>query len=131
VVFSHPSSSPAALQADLEAVLADALGFEVPVVLRTRAELAEVVARNPYPGVEHTKLHVLFFSDELPAGELERIDVRKFAPETLVARAREIYLHLPDGMGRAKLPSALGRLALPATARNWRTVEKLLDLMSY
>ena len=41
---------------------------------------------------------------------------------------REIYLHLPNGMGRAKLPIGVGKLeapSSPATARNWRTVLEL------
>jgi len=133
VVFSHRSPSSDRLRADLETRIGDAMGFEVPVMVRTKAEMADVVVRNPYPGVEGTELHVLFLADDLPAGALDAIDsidVERFAPETLVVSGREIYLHLPDGMGRAKLPAALGRLDMATTARNWRTVEKLLELAS-
>ncbi|HVE94184.1 MAG TPA: hypothetical protein VNB24_04630 [Acidimicrobiales bacterium] len=45
---------------------------------------------------------------------------------------REIYLSLPNGQARGILPAALGKLKVPAlrsaTARNWRTVERLLEL---
>jgi len=45
------------------------------------------------------------------------------------AERLEIYLDLPNGIGRAKLPVALGRrLKVPATMRNWRTVTSLLSL---
>ena len=130
VVFAHPPRPPDELRAGLEALIADAMGFDVPVMLRSRDEMAAVVARNPYPGVEAAKLHVLFVSDDIPADALDAIDVERFAPETLVLSDQEIYLYLPDGMGRAKLPAALGRLTVATTARNWRTVEKLLELAS-
>ncbi len=46
-------------------------------------------------------------------------------------RGREIYLHLPNGMGRTKLSNAYfdGKLATVSTARNWRTVTALLALL--
>jgi uncharacterized protein (DUF1697 family) len=50
------------------------------------------------------------------------------APEEMTLVGRDLYLHLPDGMGRAKLPPALGKAMVPATARNWRTVTRLLEM---
>ena len=48
------------------------------------------------------------------------------------AGRQELYLYLPNGMGRAKLPQALTRHTAKApgvaTARNWRTTTTLLDL---
>ena len=40
-----------------------------------------------------------------------------------------MYLHLPNGMGRSKLPDYVGRqLEVPITFRNWNTVTKLVEL---
>ena len=43
-------------------------------------------------------------------------------------RGREIYLHVPDGFGRSKLTIDYfeRRLGVEGTARNWRTLLKLL-----
>ena len=38
------------------------------------------------------------------------------------------YLHAPDGIARSKLAAAERKLGVGATARNWRTVSKLLEL---
>jgi uncharacterized protein (DUF1697 family) len=39
------------------------------------------------------------------------------------------YLHAPDGIGRSKLASRVEKhLGVTATARNFRTVEKLMAL---
>ena len=45
-------------------------------------------------------------------------------------RGREVYLYLPDGIGRSKLAQALGKggAAADGTTRNWRTVTKLVEL---
>jgi uncharacterized protein (DUF1697 family) len=131
VVFSHAATSTVRLQAELQRRLSAIAGFTVPVILRSRAELAKVVAGNPFPGLEG--IHVVFLDERPPRGALDSLDVAAFAPEELVVRGRELYLHLPNGMGRAKLPEALVKLgrrapALVGTARNWRTVEKLLEL---
>ena len=60
------------------------------------------------------------------AGDL---DLERFLPEAVVIDGADLYLHLPNGMGRAKLPVSLGRqLAVPVTFRNWNTVAKLAEL---
>lgn len=127
-VFTHPSRSPTKLTGDLEDRIAAAHGFDVPVVLRTAAEWVDVIARNPYPDVEPTLLHACFFAGRPDAAALEKVDRAKFEPETFTVSGREIYLHLPNGMGRSKLTVGMNKVLAPATARNWRTVEKLHEL---
>ncbi len=55
----------------------------------------------------------------------------RFSPEDVVVDGSDVYLHLPNGMGRSKLPDYLGRqLAVPITFRNWNTVTKLVELVT-
>jgi uncharacterized protein (DUF1697 family) len=44
---------------------------------------------------------------------------------------QEIHLRLPNGMACTKLTNAYfdAKLGVTSTARNWRTVTKLLELM--
>jgi len=134
VLLRPPAPAPKNLRSWLERVIADVAGFEVPVVLRTAAELERTVARNPYPDAGGTRLHVVFFADAPGKAALEGVDVDAFAPEECRLVDRDLYLHLPDGMGRAKLPVALDKAARRAkspaagTARNWHTVLKLVEL---
>jgi len=45
------------------------------------------------------------------------------------AEATPKFLHAPDGIERSRLAANIDRhLGVTATARNWRTVRKLLDL---
>jgi uncharacterized protein (DUF1697 family) len=128
VVFRH-SARPSALTRHLEAHLTAAAGFEVPVTLRTAEELATVVAGAPFPTTEPTQLHVSFLDEPPPSGAFASVDRDAFAPEDFAAAEREVYLYLPNGIGRTKLVQALGLTSrLTATTRNWRTVERLLGL---
>lgn len=135
-VVIPPAPEPSDLAATLSDAVSAAAGYRVPVVLRTSAALAGVVDANPYPGTEGTHLHVVFFADEPPTGLIDTLDLPSFSPEACTLAGRDLYLYLPNGMGRATLPTALeksGRRITPTavgTARNWNTVLKLLDLAS-
>ena len=124
--------TPAALKRELEAQLAAELGLETEVFVRTRAELADVVARNPLANVvdNPSRYLVNFLARKANAeakGKLAAVDV---APERFAVSGREIYSWHPNGIHGSKLASLLGerRLGISATARNWNTVTKLLEL---
>jgi uncharacterized protein (DUF1697 family) len=107
-------------------------GFPVPTTTRTATELEGIVASNPYPAAGGTTLHVTFFAAAPSVEMFAAIDVAALAPEAFTLHDRELYLHLPAGMGRAKLPVLVERIArsaaAPGTTRNWNTVTKLLEL---
>lgn len=116
---------------DLESRLAQRFGFDIPVIVRTKAEMARVVATNPWPrdGIEPTKLVVVFYQTAPKAAAFSSIDAAAFEPERFVLTGRELYLHLPGGQGRSKLAAAINRqkLAPPGTARNWNSVTALAE----
>jgi uncharacterized protein (DUF1697 family) len=113
----------------LAPALTAALGMEIAVVLRTGTELAGVVATNPYPVDDPTKVVVTFLADSVPTDALDDIDQPAFAPEEFTFNGRELYLKLPNGQARSKLMEVLAKSDLgTTTTRNWRTVTALADL---
>jgi uncharacterized protein (DUF1697 family) len=124
VVFSGPRRS----EQHLEKAIAKAFSLEAPVVLRSRDELADVVAANPLREVATDPAkHLVVFCAAKASTDLDPAD---FAPETFVIRGREVYLWAPGGIGTSPLAKLLAAKSLgdKSTARNWRTVEKLLEL---
>jgi uncharacterized protein (DUF1697 family) len=126
VVFS---STGTVTPGDIERVIDHKLGLDVDVMLRTRADLKRIVKGNPFSAVDLSTVHVAFLSDKPKPATVSALDGTRFEPDTFAVKGREVYLHLPNGMGRSKLPAHLDRqLKIPATVRNWNTVQKLLEL---
>ena len=130
VVLSPPKAAGKDIADWLGRVIGELAGFEVRVVVRTKTQMAKAVAANPYPQAGGTTLHVVFCSAKPPA---ITADLHAVAPEHATVVGSDVYLHLPNGMGRAKLPELvekeLERAGLVGTARNWNTVEKLLAML--
>lgn len=133
VVFTAVSGTRVRqIERDLEDRLTAVAGFDVPVVVRTAAELRAVHTGNPFlaEGVDPGELHVAFLEARATGGG-SAIDPATIAPEALVVAGREVYLRYPNGLGRARLTAARLEKAVgtPATVRNWRTVESLLAML--
>jgi uncharacterized protein (DUF1697 family) len=107
-------------------------GLEIPVVVRTRDELAAVVERNPLADVATNpkRYQVSFLSAEPEPAVVEKLAGLAVEAEGFAAAGRELYAWHPDGVARSKLWNALAGqgLGVTATARNWTTVTKLLEM---
>jgi uncharacterized protein (DUF1697 family) len=113
-------------------LIAERFELDIAVVVRTRDELAEVVRRNPLKRVADNpkRYQVTFLSEELAPEAVEMLSALAVGRERLVAVGRELYAWHPDGVARSKLWNQLAGsgLGTVATARNWTTVTKLLEL---
>jgi uncharacterized protein (DUF1697 family) len=118
------------LRAALEEAIAREFGFNPAVMIRTAKELAAVIDRNPYAGADEKTVHVGFLHAAPNAATKKCLAAIDCAPEELTVAGRDVYLHLPNGMGRAALPVQMERCLrpTPVTVRNWRTVTKLVEL---
>ena len=131
VVLSSGDSAPQVART-CERVIKQEFGLEIPVVVRTRAQLARIVKRNPLgKAATNPKRYQVSFLEKRPTAALVRKLEEVAAPaEHVVAAGREVYAWHPEGVARSKLWAALAgkRLGVTATARNWTTVTKLLEL---
>ena len=119
VVFASDADE-AGVRAALEARLAAYAGKPVGVLVRTAAEMAAVLAANPFPDAAPNRTVAIFLDARPPADALDH--ARHRTTERLALGAREVYVAYDDAM-------AGSRLAIPAaargTARNLNTVAKL------
>jgi uncharacterized protein (DUF1697 family) len=128
------SSSGAAksVGSDVERLIAKRFDLDIAVVVRTRAQLAAVVKRNPFGKVAtNPKLHQVTFLERAPTAELVRkLEAVAAGNEQVAHIGRELYAWHPDGVGRSKLAALMAGkgLGVTATARNWTTVTKLLAM---
>jgi uncharacterized protein (DUF1697 family) len=132
VVFNARSGAPSAIGAAIERRIAEDLGLDVIVLVRTKGELAKIAAVNPLAkrGIDPGHLYLTFLGERPAAALVSAIDSKRFVPDTFAFARREVYLCCPKGYGRTKLNNAFFEraLATDATTRNWKTVNALLEL---
>ena len=122
----------AAIETAMTEAIDSTFSMSVSVVVRTRDELAAVVASNPLAEVttDPARSVVAFLSGKPDAAALAALLTLDVGPDQVVADGRELYLWCPNGQADSAATKALGKakLGVVVTARNWRTVAKLLEL---
>ena len=131
-VFTTAGTPPEQVAREIEGVLARSLGLGIRVLVRTAEELERVVSANPLPEAvaEPSRLLVTFLSAPPDPERLRELDPVDFEPDLFGFGEREIYVWCPEGVRTIKLSYAFfeKRFGVIATARNWNTVTKLLEL---
>ena len=122
VVFTSRKSE-AAVKKALEAALESYAGKPVGVMVRSAAEMAQVLADNPFPKMAPNRTMAVFLDSPPPADTLKGIKGRK--DEEIKLGRREIYIHYGEGMGQSKL---VVPAAKTGTARNMNTVAALAKM---
>ena len=106
--------------------------FRPAVLLLTESQLKKAMAENPFPDSESDpkSLHLLFLSRKPKNPDLKALDEVKKPSESYRLTDRVFYLHAPEGIGRSKLVVKVESvLGVPATGRNWRTVQKISEMV--
>ena len=122
IVFESKSSLET-VRDDLATRLRAYVGREVGVTIRTAAEMAAVLAANPFAGADRSRSYTIFLDAPPPADTVAQVSGRQ--DEEIRLGAREIYVYYPSGMGRSKLSI---RAAKAGTARNMNTVARLVEI---
>lgn len=132
LLFESPLSAEAAA-ALVTGILRERFGLvKNEVILRSLADLEAVVAKNPLPGValSRPKLYYASFLLGPPRPDAQSQLAAWPGPERVLLGDGRVYIDYPEGAGSSKLvPKVLERmLGTPSTARNWNTVNTLVDL---
>ena len=122
VVFTSRKPE-AAVKAALEKRLEAHAGKPVGVLVRTAAEMAQVLADNPFPKAAPNRTMAIFLDEAPPKDTLAHVRGQK--DEKIKLGKREIYVHYGEGMGKSKLVIPAAKRG---TARNMNTVAKLATM---
>lgn len=131
VVYSSDEAPEQSARRISERLAADTR-MDIPVVVRTAAELASVVKRNPLreQATDPKRHHVVFLSQRPDPELVKALEGEPVGDELWRVDGGEVFVWWPQGAHRARLTHAFleRRLKVTATARNWNTVEKLLAM---
>lgn len=106
-------------------------GFQPHVMLLTLEEFEQAVAATPFAEAvgEPKTLHLFFMAQKARDPDLHGLEKLRVDSERFNLTENVFYLHAPDGIGRSKLAANAERLlGVPVTARNWRSVNKIVEL---
>jgi uncharacterized protein (DUF1697 family) len=120
----------------LESQIGDAIkkrfGMDVVVVVRSAAQLAAVIKRNPFEKVATVPKYstVSFLSKKPAAKALKALDPADYEPEQFELHGTELYIWMPEGQIKSRLYKELSdaKLGVAATNRNWNTLLKLHEM---
>jgi len=133
VIFRAEARDLLLLPKRIEDAIEQSFGFRPDVIVRTSAEMRDVIARNPFAGrrgIDPSKLLVTFLARDPDPEARDKVLKIKADPEELRIDARELYIYFPNGLARPKLSwTAIAKtLKTSGTGRNWNTVTKMLEL---
>jgi len=132
VAFDSKKAGEKKLVSKIERAIEKDFGKQIPVMIREQPALQKVLDGNPFDGEfeSHKEMHVLFMRSGMPAEKKEQLLAQQTKDERFEVREREIYCHLRLGVADSLLGKGFidKKLKVPTTGRNWRTVQKLIDL---
>lgn len=132
VVMNHKEKDAKKLSNKIKAAIKKSHGFEPNVLLLEQKDVEKAFISNPFPeGEELPKTVHAFFCETKPKNpDFKKMDEIKTDTERYELIDKIYYLHTPDGFGRSKLAARCEKLlGVPATARNWRTVKKIKEMI--
>ncbi|MDO6595421.1 DUF1697 domain-containing protein [Oceanihabitans sp. 2_MG-2023] len=105
--------------------------FEVPVLVKTKEELAHIFYNCPFKKIEKQKSYFILLQ-EIPNKDLVTLALKKeYKAETFKIINNCIYFYSEAGYGKSKFNANYFEriLKTAATARNYNTMVKLLSLV--
>ncbi len=130
VVFNSAKSA-ASLAGEIERCIEKRFGFHSKTFVLSVPELKRAAAGNPFPQADAVpkSLHLFFLAKPAKKAQLDAMNELKAKSEQFALKGKVFYFYAPEGFGTSKLGAKAGRLlGVDTTARNWRTVGKLLEL---
>jgi len=131
VVFRHKGGQASNLSKKIRQAVLDRFHFEPHVLLMSVKDLRSALLANPFPAAADNPktLHLYFLYSAPTDADIDGLEKIKSISENFELIEQVFYLHAPDGIGRSKLAARAEKLlGVPATGRNWRTAQKVLEL---
>jgi uncharacterized protein (DUF1697 family) len=134
VIFDAKEKDEKKLTAKIEKHLKDSLGYEVFVMLRTRAELEAVLKNNPFKDApENTTTYISFFVEAPPKAAAKEFEKQHTSDlERFKFKDRELYMNFYINFSESqffKKSNYEKQLGMKATNRNLNTPVKIMAML--
>ncbi len=130
VLFTSESVSTRKLEKDITDCIFKHFGHDVPVLVVTPAELKEAIRNIPYKTAEDDAQPYMVFFSGLPSPEsVKELEAKNFGDDQFKVIGKVMYI-IYENIAKTRLTNVLieKKLAVTATARNQKTIRKLVAL---
>ena len=131
-VYDGPSAPTLGQAQRIQAAVAETLGVEALVIVKSARDIASAVAANPLRGIatDPSRLLLAFTRDAKSLAAIDALVQADWGEERVARGADAAYLWCANGILESKAAVALLKgLAESGTTRNWATVEKIHTLL--
>jgi len=117
----------------IEKIILEKYKFIVPVIIRSFAEMKQLIENNPFYKNENVELNQLYltFLKEKPIEEnILNLELYSSTSDKFIVKGKDVFIFCEGKYHQSKLTNNFfeKKLKVSATTRNWKTVLKLLDL---
>jgi uncharacterized protein (DUF1697 family) len=121
------------LSTEIEDLILKKFSYKVPVMIRTVEEMRQLILLNPFLAeaqLNPEKMAVILLHEEATKDQIQKVIGIDYPPDKFKIIGREIYIFCPNGFGKTKLYTNFfeNKMGVTGTARNWKTLTKLLEI---
>jgi len=133
VLFSHEERPSDGLAEKLHYILQDRFDIDSMVAVRSRDEVAQAIADNPFAGQNDDNVHIMFLAEQPCTAQFERLadDHAGRGGERMALGTLALHIDYAKGVGRSRLTGDFieRRLGCRGTARNLRSLARIVEKM--
>jgi len=131
IVFDYSGTSADARRVVFEVIKSN-YGWEVPVLVKTASDLNSILTACPFSQEKMEKSYFILLSESSDIKLAQEIQKGSTEIEEFFITSNCVYIYYALGAGKAKLGTNWfeRKLKVIATARNFRTMAKLSELVS-
>lgn len=136
-VTTHIQSGNVVFSSELEVAsemiseaINDAYGWEVPVLIKTPAEIKQILKQCPFPKEKKEESYFMLLFDSPSEENIEIVRTYDYPNEEYVITPECAYLYCSTGYHKSKMGGILDKkLKVQTTTRNYRTMARLLEIV--
>jgi len=130
VIFRTKEQNIVSIEKTITEQISAQYGYDIPVLILKSEKLRKIIESVPFKNIDTSKLHVTFLTNKCTNSPIDQIMEKKASSELVHLTEEAVYIFCPDGYGKTKLSNNYleKKLKVAATTRNWKTVNKLLEL---
>lgn len=132
VVFQSSDKDVEALENAIKNQILKKYGFEVPVVVKSQQELKSIFDNCPFSEDKKKNSYFMIFLESPKEELIKEMSLIKYPNEEFYMTKNCIYFYCSLGYGRTKFNSNFfeRKLKVSATARNYKTMVKLIEMIN-